>query len=94
MDRILINALALYGLENAKAKLIRHYDNLVYEVEAEKIYALRVCPLVVNQKRLKAEVNWLTALRRNTNLLVPKPLPNKQGDLIGQLEDRFCVLFK
>ena len=93
MDRILINALAFYGLESAKAKLIRHYDNLVYKVEAEKVYALRICPSVVNQK-LKGEVDWLTALRRDTNLLVPKPLPNKQGDLISQLENRYCVLFE
>ena len=94
MDRILINALSLYGLESAKTKLIRHYDNLVYKLEAEKVYALRICPPDVNYKRLKAEVNWLTALRQDTNLLVPKPLPNKQGDLISQLEDRFCVLFE
>ena len=93
MNPILVNAIASYGLESVKTKLIRHYDNLVYKVEAEKIYALRICPLIVNQK-LKGEVNWLTALRRDTNLLVPKPLPNKQGDLITQLEDRFCVLFE
>lgn len=94
MNRILINALAFYGLKSANAELIRHYDNLVYKVEAEKVYALRICPSIVNQKRLNAEIDWLTALRQDTNLLVPKPLPNKQGNLISQLENRFCVLFE
>ena len=93
MNLDLIKALAFYNLPNADAELIRHYDNSVYKVKTEKTYALRICSPKTTLKRLQAEVDWLTALK-NTNLTVPEPVANKQGDLISHLEDKCCVLFE
>ncbi len=86
-------ALAFYGLENASTLLMGDYSNLVYKIEAEQAYALKIYPPDMTRERIVTEVSWLTALRQDTELLVPKPVINKQGELISQLEDRFCVLF-
>ena len=94
MNRRLKNALAFYGLESANTKLLRDYSNLVYQVTAERVYALKIYSPTVSYQRLMSTVEWLAALRRDTDLLVPKPVPNKQGNLISQLEDRCCVLFE
>lgn len=95
MDLELTKALAAWGLESADAKLVRHYDNLVYKAKTEnKTYALRICSPKTTQPQLKAEIDWLIALRRDTNLIVPKPTPNKQGNFISQLDDKYCVLYE
>ena len=94
MNLMLIKILALYDLDAADTKLIRHYDNLIYKIKTENSYALRICSLKTTQRQLKNEINWLIALRQDTNLLVPKPVANKQGNFISQLEDRYCVLFE
>ena len=88
-----IEALGFYNLKNFDAELIRHYDNSVYKIKTEKTYALRICSPKTTAKRLQAEVDWLTVLK-DTNLMVPKPVANKQGDLISHLEDRCCILFE
>lgn len=47
-----------------------------------------------------SETTWLAAIRRDTNLHVPDPVPNHQGDLVtiveapGIPEPRTCVLFR
>ena len=92
--RIANAALALYGLENATVQLMRNYENLVFRVDADRSYALRICPIGVDWCRLLTEINWLAAIRHDTDLLVPKPLPNRNGDLVSQVDDRACVLFE
>ena len=92
--RIAKAALVPYGLENATARLIRSYENLVFRVDADRAYVLRICPSGANRQRLLAEICWLAAIRCDTDLLVPKPLPNCHGDLVGQIDDRACVLFE
>lgn len=94
MDQKLIKALTIYGLKDADVKLIRHYDNLIYRIKTKKVYALKICSPKINKKQLDQEVEWLSALLRDTNLLVPKPIPDKQGNLISKIEDRYCVLYE
>jgi Ser/Thr protein kinase RdoA (MazF antagonist) len=48
----------------------------------------------VNQRQLASEVEWLDAIRRDTDLLVPKPVPNRSGEAITHLGDRLCVVFE
>ena len=93
MNKRLKTVLAFYGLD-ADTTLLRNYDDLIYQIKAERVYALRICSPTTSHQRLMSIVEWLAALRRDTNLLVPKPVPNKQGNLISQLEDRCCVLFE
>ena len=93
MDRRLKTALSFYGLDT-DTKLLRNYDNLVYQVKAEQVYALKIYSPTINYQRLISTVEWLSALRRDTDLLVPKPVPNNRGNLISQIEDRYCVLFE
>ena len=93
MNKTLKTALAFYGLD-ADTKLLQNYDDLVYQIKAEQVYALRICSPTTSYQRLMSIVEWLAALRRDTDLLVPKPVPNKQDNLISQLEDRCCVLFE
>ena len=94
MNLTLNKILALYDLEDAEAESIRHYDNLIYKIKTEKTYALRICSPKITQKQLKNEIDWLIALREDTDLLVPQPVANKQDDFVTQLEDRCCVLFE
>lgn len=94
MNRRLKTVLAFYHLGSADTKLLRDYDDLVYQVKAERVYALKIYSPTISYRRLTSTVEWLTALRRDTDLLVPKPVFNKQGNLISQLENRCCVLFE
>lgn len=94
MESKVTNILAGYGLENAYTKLIRDYDNLVYQVEAGKKYALRICSPNTTKNKLKTEIDWLMAIRQDTDLLVPQPVSNIQEDLISQIKNRYCVLFE
>ena len=94
MNRRLKTALAFYGLESTDTKLLQNYDNFVYRVKVERVYSLKIYSPAISYQRLISTVEWLAALRRDTDLLVPKPIPNNQGNLISQLEDRYCVLFE
>ncbi|MBX3002117.1 MAG: phosphotransferase [Caldilineaceae bacterium] len=87
-------ALELYDLGNAQVELLRAYENLTYRVDADRHYALRICAATVDPGHLQAEVNWLTAIRAQTNLLTPKPILNREGTLISPVQDRLCVLFE
>ncbi|MGL4608114.1 MAG: phosphotransferase [Trueperaceae bacterium] len=86
--------LKYYGLENATTKLMRDYENLIYRVEANQTYALRLCTPEMDEKILATEVNWLAAIRNETDVLVPKPVLNKEGNFISHAEGRLCVLFE
>ncbi|MEB3357738.1 MAG: phosphotransferase [Synechococcales bacterium] len=87
-------ALLLYGLTDAKAQLLRDYENLVYQVEADQTYALRICSDDSDQEQLLTEVEWLAAIRAETDLLVPKPVPNQDGNWVSHVNGRMCVLFE
>lgn len=87
-------ALAFYGLENAPIRLLRDYENWVYKVEAERTFALRISPRNGSRQQWLTEVTWLAAIRNDTDLLVPKPVANRDGDFVSQLGNRLCVLFE
>lgn len=46
---------------------------------------------------IRSELEWLEALRRDTGMPVPRPLPGRDGDLVQQIDSsvgpRFAVLF-
>lgn len=49
---------------------------------------------------IRSELLWLSALRRDTDLVVPEPVPSKDGSLLtvveteGVPQPRCCVLFR
>lgn len=64
-------------------------------------FVIRLCdPQVANQKMLSSELQWLSALRRDTDLCVPEPIPTRDGEFITtvQIEDvaqeRLCLLLR
>lgn len=83
-----------YNLQSAPTTVMRDLGNLVLRVDAEKTYALRICTPDTSRQRLHTEVEWLAALRRDTDLLVPKPVANRRGNLVSEVEGRLCVLFE
>ena len=83
-----------YGLESASTNVMRDLGNLVLRVDAKETYALRICTPDTSRQRLHTEVDWLAALRRDTDLLVPKPVANRHGSLISKVEGKLCVLFE
>jgi Ser/Thr protein kinase RdoA (MazF antagonist) len=96
-----LEILERYGLQNPKLKLLSHGYNTFYRVDVNgQKFALR---LGVNSLRsfenVSAELAWLNALSRETDLTVPKTVATKDGNLIVNLEldgisrAIHCVLF-
>ncbi|MER3442585.1 MAG: hypothetical protein C4333_00045 [Meiothermus sp.] len=95
-------ALEHYDLEVRRLALLRHSYNTIFRVWAAdgQRYVLRVnLPGVRRLEQIRAEMAWLAALRRNTGLQVPRPMPNRSGELVttahapGVPEPRHCALF-
>ncbi|WP_256997550.1 phosphotransferase [Gloeobacter morelensis] len=67
------------------------------ETDARR-YALRVCEPQVSAAQLQTELDWLQALKRDTDLCVPTPVTSVQGNLVTASIDEsavqwWCVLF-
>jgi Ser/Thr protein kinase RdoA (MazF antagonist) len=97
-----LELLEVYGLRNPKLKLLSHGYNTIFRVDAEnQKFAFR---LGVNSLRslenVKAELAWLRALTRDTDLIVPKPIASNNGALVVSQELEgvpraiHCVLFE
>lgn len=80
--------LAQYGLADAQFSLLTHSYNTTFRVQhARGKFMLRVCRLNLHTtQELRSEMQWLEALRRDTDLLVPKPVRNEAGLLVTQAE--------
>jgi Ser/Thr protein kinase RdoA (MazF antagonist) len=97
-----LQMLESYGLQTPKLKLLSHGYNTIFRVDTEnRKFAFR---LGVNSLRslenVKAELAWLQALTRETDLIVPKPIATLNGkwivsqDLDGVPRAIHCVLFE
>jgi len=92
-------ALAAYGLTGTPLRLLSHRADTLFAVGDS--YVLRVCganaPPVA---RIQSEVCWLTALRQDTDLVVPEPIPSRAGQWIVEATDpglpapRQCILLR
>jgi Ser/Thr protein kinase RdoA (MazF antagonist) len=102
-------ALASYGIRPVKLVPLAHMENTTFRVDtiSGDQYVLRIHRTTgspVHPPRSLAEVRsetmWLSALRRETNLAVPEPVPATDGSLLtftqveGMPEPRICVLFR
>ncbi len=99
-------ALPRYGLEGAQVRLLAHRWNTLFRVEAppghgEGRFILRVyAPGGPPDARIRSELAWLEALRHDTALAVPEPVPADDRSLLivvgvpGEAADCRCVLFR
>lgn len=85
---VALAALRDYGLEVAGLRLLNHGFNTTFRVDTTdgRRFALR---LNVNSRRrpgqLAAEMAWLSALARDTDLRVPTPQPTLSGELLTRV---------
>lgn len=83
MARLARTALTAWGLADAELRLLHHGYNTTFSVVTDGArFALRINVQAHKEPtHLRAELAWLTALRADTNLLVPEPVPARDGDL-------------
>src|SRR5689334_8273934 len=80
MRNVASTALAAYDLPVARLRLLKHRHNTTFRVDAVdgQRYVLRIhragTPTVAS---VGAELAWLMALRRDTNLEVPAPVETR-----------------
>lgn len=91
-----------YPVPVARLRLIAHLWNTTFRVftEAGEQYVLRINhPGQQSVAAVRSEMLWLAALRKETLLQVPEPVPNREQSLVsvvshpGVPEPRLCVLF-
>ncbi|MET0687162.1 MAG: phosphotransferase [Solirubrobacteraceae bacterium] len=92
-------ALAAYGLQGAPFRLLQHEYNTTFRVGGR--YVLRVGRAHGQTlAALASEAAWLHALAEETDLVVPAPVPTRDGALAvmasapGVPEERACVLLR
>jgi Ser/Thr protein kinase RdoA (MazF antagonist) len=97
------NALKQYELKVTRLRLVTNDFNGIFRVDTTdgRKFILRVTLPEGGHAidHIIAEMDWLTALARDTNLSVPRPLPAINGSLVveagtvGIPEPRFCEVF-
>lgn len=102
LRQLAVSALREYAVEPKRITLLHHWTNTVFRVDTDKgRYALRICqPLGANGAKLvRSELQWLVALKNDTDLEVPEPVRTRGNDLLTVVQDervpgaRCCVLF-
>ena len=98
-------ALAAYDLPPVRLTLLAHLFNTTWQVDAAQWVNATSCgftgrgrPTVAN---VGSELAWLAALRRDTDLEVPDPVPTRDGALLTVVgatpvipHPTICVLFR
>ena len=98
-----LNALQQYDLQVARLSLVTNDLNGIFrlDIHGGQKYILRVTLPEGghNLDHVAAEMDWLAALARDTNLSVPRPIPARDGSLVveasaaGVPEPRMCAIF-
>jgi Ser/Thr protein kinase RdoA (MazF antagonist) len=95
-------ALQEYPLNVKQIQLLTYHFNAIFRVDTEEgqKYVLRInLPGGRSLAEIRAETGWLAALRRDTPLIVPEPIPRSDGGFVttvearGVPEPRHCVIF-
>jgi len=79
-----IEALRNYGLENAQLTRLGGASNTNFKVDADnKSYVLRLHTSACHDRvAISSELAWLSSLQSDTTLVLPKPIVNKNGELV------------
>ena len=90
-------ALAAYGLSQAKMKFLSYTGNAHYQIDSSKCaprepdegtfwenhYILRLHqPKYQTYEAIRSELVWLQAILQDTDLIVPEPMLNSEGELV------------
>ena len=102
MERLARKALTAYRLEEAELTLVSAEPSTLFHVRDRSggRFALRIGPPGQEGDHIRLELQWLSALRRDTALIVPEPILSSAGDPLQHLSTRgvpgfrFCVLFR
>jgi len=95
-------ALARFGVDQARLTLLRHEQNTTFRVDvADDRYVLRISRAgAATANAISSEMMWLAALRTTTSLSVPEPVATADGTFVaiashgGVPEPRACVLLR
>ena len=95
-------ALEHYGLDDARLTPLGYAENATFRVKARSAeYVLRMNrPRVHTANAIASEMEWLAALRRDTDLGVPEPVAAADGSLVVLAHDQavpgphLCVLLR
>jgi Ser/Thr protein kinase RdoA (MazF antagonist) len=90
--------LALYGIENAKATLLRHNENRTYRIDyKDQSFCLRLKTPVSGfdlsafggdeEMLLRSELGIVSTLGEQTDIPVQRPVKTLSGDLVARLSD-------
>ncbi len=103
LRRLALNALAYYELNVKRLRLVTNDMNAIFRIDTNdgRKFILRVTLPEGGHTldHVMAEMDWLAALARDTDLSVPHPLPAKNGSLVveasadGVPEARLCEIF-
>jgi Ser/Thr protein kinase RdoA (MazF antagonist) len=103
LRRLAAAALADYDLPEVRLAPLVHRFNTTFQVTdaGGNRYALRITrPGKSSVAEVQSELAWLVALHRDTDLVVPDPVPTRAGALLtvagapGVPEPRICALFR
>lgn len=101
MRRLAVAALDAYELTPARVTLQAHFFNTTFRIDTEHGhgYILRIGRAGRHTiDSVGGELAWLTAIRRDTGLEVPAPVPTRNGALLtvasvsGMSQPHICVL--
>jgi len=103
LRRLALTALQQYPLEVAHLRLISNDFNGIFRVDTrdgQKLILRVTLPESGHtHDHLVAEMDWLAALARDTDLSLPRPLPSRDGSLVveaqaeGVPQPRLCEIF-
>ena len=102
LRRLAVKALRAYDIHEPRLTALLHEDNTTFRVDTAngKRYVLRIHRPLRTVEAVRSEMMWLAALRRETELVVPEPIPTRDGNLLTVAsvteipEHRICVLFR
>lgn len=95
-------ALSSWGeVDGGTARLINHSENQTFQIDTpgQGSFTLRVHRTGYQSRTsIESELAWLMALRRDTDLSIPEPVPGRDGQLLQRFDtprgERMAVLFR
>ncbi len=102
LRELALAALRHYPIEVLRLRLLTNHFNAIFKIDAARggPYVLRI-NVSGHRTRLdiQSEMLWLAAIRRDTDITVPGPVPNADGEFVttvaaeGVPEPRHCAIF-
>jgi len=86
--RLARKALSAYGLAEARLTPLGEAESVTFEVatgDPSRHYVLRICAPDHDPDALRREILWLTAICRDTDLVVPEPILTMEGELVRRI---------